>query len=102
MAYKKEFTTAAGFTGDYWRVVKAEINKVNGVVDIDVYLYKDKASRDEGKSQFAHKTFTVPLSSINTANDIFEECYKVIKNKKDNTVSLNPNGVAFFTNAEVV
>lgn len=99
MAYKKTFETGTGFSGEYWRITKAEVNKISNKVEIDVALYKNKTARDEGLKPFARKSFILPITAIDLSQDLFKESYKAIKNAKDTSQLLNPNGVAFFNDA---
>jgi len=101
MAYIKQFTNGAGFTGEYWRLTGLEINKFSNSVEARISCYKDKGSRDEKLAPFAHKTFNLKLSDINLAEDIQEEVYKLIKTSKTKTGLASVNEVPFFEDAQV-
>lgn len=99
MAYIKQFTNGAGFTGDYWRLTGLEINKFSNSVEARISCYKDKASRGTNLVPFAHKTFNLKLSDINLAEDIQEEVYKLIKTAKSKTGVASINEKPFFEDA---
>jgi len=101
MAYIKQFTNGAGFTGEYWRLTGLEINKFSDSIEARISCYKDKDSRDEKLAPFAHKTFNLKLSDINLAEDIQEEVYKLIKTSKTKTGLASVNEVPFFEDAQV-
>ena len=71
MAYIKQFTNGAGFTGEYWRLTGLEINKFSDSIEARISCYKDKASRDDKLSPFAHKTFNLKLSDIDLSKEVF-------------------------------
>lgn len=102
MAYQKTFTNAAGFSGDYWRLTSFDVKKVQGVVEVVVSCYKDKAARDSKKVPFASKSFSLKLSDIDLSKDIQEEIYKAIKNAKSKTGIASVNEVPFFADATIV
>jgi len=99
MAYIKQFTNGAGFTGEYWRLTGLEINKFSDSIEARISCYKDKASRDENLSPFAHKVFNLKLSDIDLSKDIQEEVYKLIKTAKTKTGVASVNEVPFFEDA---
>ena len=99
MAYIKSFTNAAGFTGEYWRLTGLEINKFSNSIEARISCYKDKASRDENLSPFAHKVFNLKLSDIDLSKDIQEEVYKLIKTAKSKNGIASINETPFFEDA---
>lgn len=101
MAYIKQFTNGAGFTGEYWRLTGLEINKFTDSIETRISCYKDKASKDENLAPFAHKTFNLKLSDINLAEDIQEEVYKLLPTAKTKTGLASVNEVPFFADAQV-
>ena len=102
MAYIKQFTNGAGFTGEYWRLTGLEINKFTDSIEARISCYKDKASKDENLAPFAHKTFNLKLSDINLAEDIQEEVYKLLLTAKSKTGLASLNEVPFFADAQVL
>jgi len=99
MAYIKQFTNGAGFTGEYWRLTGLEINKFSNSVEARISCYKDKGSRDTNLAPFAHKTFNLKLSDIDLSKDIQEEVYKLIKTAKSKTGVASINEKPFFQDA---
>lgn len=102
MAYIKQFTTSSGIEGNYWRITKAEVNKIAAHVIVEVSLYVSKALREAGKTPVTKKSFLIPISSVDTSKDLFEEAYKAIKNANERD-SQNPlmQGTAYFADAEI-
>jgi len=99
MAYIKQFTNGVGFTGEYWRLTGLEINKFSDSIEARISCYKDKDSRDENLSPFAHKVFNLKLSDIDLSKDIQEEVYKLIKTAKSKTGVASINEKPFFEDA---
>ena len=102
MAYIKSHTTKSGVEGNYWRITKADVNKITGKALVEVNLYVTKQARLDGKSPLDKKSFIIPLSSIDLSKDLFEECYAAIKNANE-CDSINPlmQGEAYFADATI-
>lgn len=97
MAYIKTFSIPAGFEGNYWRITKTEIDKLNNETTVEISLYKDKDARDAGATPFARKTFTLDL--VSTEGDFIGNCYEAISNKVEDFQKFNKDAVAFFADA---
>ena len=102
MAYIKSHTTKSGVEGNYWRITKADVNKITGKALVEVNLYVTKQSRLDGKSPLDKKSFIIPLSSIDLSKELFEECYAAIKTANE-CDSINPlmQGEAYFADATI-
>jgi len=102
MAYIKSHTTKSGVDGNYWRITKADVNKITDKALVEVNLYVSKEARQAGKSPLDKKSFVIPLSSIDLSKDLFEECYAAIKTANERDFQ-NPlmQGEAYFADATI-
>jgi len=100
MAYIKQFTNGAGFTGEYWKVTGLVVNKLSNFLEITVSCYKDKASRLDDKSPFAVKMFSIKLDAIDATKDIFEQVYKLLPTLKSTTEHVLSSSTPFFEGAK--
>lgn len=79
MAYIKTIALSNGFEGNYWRLTRVELNKLNSNIGVTLQCYKDKTARLAGATPMTEMSFDVPVSAIDPTKDIYEETYNAVK-----------------------
>jgi hypothetical protein len=83
MALQKDFETDFSYTANYWRVCGIFLNKLTGRDTIEIFVYKDKTSRDNNKKPISVKQYNFPFDEdgqIITSPFTFEEMNKLNNN----------------------
>jgi hypothetical protein len=67
MAFEKSLELDNGFTGNYWRLSSVHVNcDANLMVSINMYLYKNRDARVQGKTPIFDSLIQIPLTSIDS------------------------------------
>jgi hypothetical protein len=84
MALIKEWEDFAGQTGNYWRMVQVNIYRAQDAVEVTLYCYKDKATREAGKQPMAKQVnATIPLAGNDiTLDELMAQSYAWLKKNK--------------------
>lgn len=71
MAFIKPFDfNNTGALAKYWRLTHVQVDRIAGVLSMQVHGYLDQAARDADKNPIAHVNLTVPLVSLPDPNAI--------------------------------
>jgi len=65
MALQKDYETIHGYVANYWRIVNVKMTAKNLSDKMEVHLYKDKASRDAGKTAIFKEVISFPILDEN-------------------------------------
>lgn len=71
MAFIKPFDfNNTGAVAEYWRLTHIQVDRIAGMLSMQVHGYLDQIARDTGKNPIAHVNLTVPLGSLPDPNAI--------------------------------
>lgn len=64
MALQKSLDLNNGYAGDYWKIVKLDLDIVHDLISIEIELFKDHQTRLDNKSSIFVRTFKSSISSL--------------------------------------
>lgn len=78
MALQKSKTLASGVTGDYWKIIKTTVDKMNMTAEFQMELFLNEAHKS-AKPLYCKKTFTFTIVGSDLNENIILLGYTKIK-----------------------
>lgn len=80
MALKKEKELPSGVSGEYWKIVSVQLDRIKLELTVKIALFKDKAASDIGKQAMGvSHSFSGIITKSQTEGDLVTAGYTMIK-----------------------